>query len=172
MSTIQFSYSRWGNFVSNKYSLVMRLSDCAIIGTEDNDGHICSLTEKDIEICNINKFEYKIVEKMSDFITELARKDDIIKKLENELTTLKNQKTFSVEQPTTDVLTKEQISKFVDKMLRDDMVNIELLPDWAEKKLYVNVLTLLVGLMRNALSSTSIETLGQKITFTVQPSTN
>lgn len=62
---------------------------------------------------------------------------------------------------------KGSIEKLVSEMLKNDNVNSSYIPDFVEKKLYTNVFTLLIGMMKEVLEDTSINFLNQKISFTM-----
>lgn len=62
-----------------------------------------------------------------------------------------------------------QLNAFVEKMLTDENVNIAYLPDFVERQLYRNVFTILLGVIQNLFSTTSINLLNHKIAFTISP---
>lgn len=63
-----------------------------------------------------------------------------------------------------------KIEEFVDKMLEDENVNIKYLPDFVEKKIYINVFNLVLGLLDNLMDSTKIEFMGHHIKLDLQSS--
>lgn len=62
---------------------------------------------------------------------------------------------------------KNSIEKLVSEMLKNENVNSSYIPDYVEKKIYTNVFTLLIGMMKEILEDTSINVLNQKISFTM-----
>jgi hypothetical protein len=62
---------------------------------------------------------------------------------------------------------KNSIEKLVSEMLKNENVNSSYIPDYVEKKIYTNVFTLLIGMMKEVLEDTSINILNQKISFTM-----
>ena len=67
---------------------------------------------------------------------------------------------------------KLNVEEFVDDMLKDVDVNIKGLPDFIEKKIYTNVLTILIGILSKVLTTTSVEVLNHKIKFDIVPKEN
>ena len=59
------------------------------------------------------------------------------------------------------------IENYVDEMLEDDEIN-SIIPDYVEKKIYKNVFTLVLKLMKNFTDSASISFLDQEITFNLR----
>ena len=55
-----------------------------------------------------------------------------------------------------------------DEMLKDEEIN-SVIPDYIEKKIYKNVFTLVLKLVRNITDSTSITFLDQELTITLDP---
>jgi hypothetical protein len=66
-------------------------------------------------------------------------------------------------------LSRAKVDEFVEKLLQDDSVNISYLPDWVERKLYKNILNLILGLLDNTFNTTSIKLLGHLLTFNIVP---
>ena len=58
------------------------------------------------------------------------------------------------------------VDKYVDEMLKDEEIN-SVIPDYIEKKIYKNVFTIVLKLVRNITDSTSISFLDQELTFTL-----
>lgn len=71
-----------------------------------------------------------------------------------------------------EALSKVKIEEFVNKCLQDKMINSELLPDWLERKLYVNILTLVIGLMKETLETSSVNFIGHQLVFDIKPIEN
>lgn len=64
---------------------------------------------------------------------------------------------------------KELIQEFVKTMLEDENINIKGIPDCIERKIYENVLTLLLRMMDKILGTTDIHLLNHHIVFDVIP---
>jgi len=62
-----------------------------------------------------------------------------------------------------------KINQLVDEILNDDNLNIKYLPDWVEKRLYRNVLRMVLGLADHLMDTTSIHFFGHKIIFDLVP---
>jgi len=58
------------------------------------------------------------------------------------------------------------IDKYVNEMLKDEEIN-SVIPDYIEKKIYKNVFTLVLKLVRNITDSTSISFLDQELKITL-----
>lgn len=64
-------------------------------------------------------------------------------------------------------LSKIKIQEFVEKLIRDEQLNINWLPDYVEKQIYFNVFNIVMRLLTDILDETSIELIGHKIKFLV-----
>lgn len=69
-------------------------------------------------------------------------------------------------------LSKIRIKHMVDEMLKDENVNIKFFPDWVERKIYINMFTLLLNALSRATDSTSLKILDHELTFDFKPSSN
>lgn len=66
-------------------------------------------------------------------------------------------------------LSKIQIKSFVDELLKDKKINIEYLPDYVEKQIYYNIITIVMGIAEHSLSTFKIEFLGHEIDILLHP---
>lgn len=66
------------------------------------------------------------------------------------------------------LLSRDDIRKYIDKLLENENANVGFLPDFVEKKIYENVFIFLLGLLENTLEQSSIEVLGHKIKAEIQ----
>jgi hypothetical protein len=66
-------------------------------------------------------------------------------------------------------ISDEAVKQFVDKLINDPNININGFPDYIERKVYQNVVTVIMGIVDQVLSSTEIKILNHKIVFTVLP---
>jgi hypothetical protein len=64
---------------------------------------------------------------------------------------------------------KQLIHEFVQDLLKNDKVNIKGLPDCIEKKIYENILNMLIGTLDKVLESTDIKLLNHRIIFDIVP---
>lgn len=112
---------------------------------------------------------------------ELIKKDGTIKDLKKEIKALKkmyadlqHQKAEELkdrvrEEMEQGELSEQQIALFVEELLGDDAVNIDYFPDFVERKIYINVFNILLGLIRKTLGNTSIKFIGHEITLKMKP---
>lgn len=101
---------------------------------------------------------------------ENARLLKNIQKRDEEITSLK--KANLVKKKSADVFErkmKESIKNLVDEMLENDKINNSYIPDFIERKLYENVFTVIIGLLKETLENTSIKLLNQNITLNIEP---
>lgn len=61
------------------------------------------------------------------------------------------------------------IKHFVDSLIEDEDINIPYVPDCIERRIYRNVLKLVLGTADRVLQSTFIELLGHRIRFDLEP---
>ena len=57
----------------------------------------------------------------------------------------------------------------MEKILQDEDINIKYMPDGVERKLYNNILTLLVGLLDRLFKSVSFQMIGHRLRVTMIP---
>lgn len=69
-----------------------------------------------------------------------------------------------------DEQSKQIIHEFVRQLVNDENINVRGLPDFIEKKMYQNIITLLIALLEHTLETGEIKILGHSITFTIRPS--
>lgn len=65
--------------------------------------------------------------------------------------------------------TRTKIDDIVDKFMENDAINQKAIPDFVERAIYRNVLTLVTGLMTEVLEGVELQALGHKIKLTVEP---
>lgn len=93
------------------------------------------------------------------------------KKLGNISTSLENKQvsTSIIQDTIGSVLSHEQIDIFVERLLNDVNVNITYLPDFVERQIYRNMITILLGVVQNLSDTTEIKFLGHKMKLSVVP---
>jgi len=64
-------------------------------------------------------------------------------------------------------INKDSLRLFVSKMLDKEEINMGYIPDFVEKKLYENILNIILNIIDNILSETSIKIFNHKIVFDV-----
>lgn len=77
--TLPISKNEYGNFEHRETSLLLDEKTKKVIGKQNADGTIASLTKEDIDTCNRYKFQYEIPTNLNesrDKITVVAGKDD------------------------------------------------------------------------------------------------
>jgi TolA-binding protein len=73
----------------------------------------------------------------------------------------KQEKVFSIN--------PENVNQYITTLLNNESINISLLPDVAERKIYNDIFTIIMNIMNETLKTTKIEFIGHEITFTVKP---
>ena len=118
------------------------------------------------------KHEKVLIEKETE-LKKLKKEIDALKKINEEL------KREEVEQIRTrikdslisdDKLSEDQIKLFVEELLKDQDVNIGVIPDWAERRIYENVFTMLIGLIRKTVDTSSVKFMGHEVGFEMRAS--
>jgi hypothetical protein len=69
-------------------------------------------------------------------------------------------------------ISNEAVTSFIDQMIRSEHVNISYLPDYVEKSIYTNILTIILGILENVLGTTELRLLSHVITFNITPESN
>tara|TARA_Y100000389_G_scaffold114197_1_gene111387 strand:- start:421 stop:888 length:468 start_codon:yes stop_codon:yes gene_type:complete len=64
-------------------------------------------------------------------------------------------------------LSKIKIEEFVEKLISDEQLNINWLPDYVERQIYFNVFNIIMRLLTDILQDTSLELIGHKIKFNI-----
>jgi hypothetical protein len=64
-------------------------------------------------------------------------------------------------------LSKIKIEEFVEKLISDEQLNINWLPDYVERQIYFNVFNIIMRLLTDILEDTSLELIGHKIKFNI-----
>jgi len=64
-------------------------------------------------------------------------------------------------------MSKIKIEEFVEKLISDEQLNINWLPDYVERQIYFNVFNIIMRLLTDILEDTSLELIGHKINFNI-----
>ena len=107
--------------------------------------------------------------KINDLIKQVESLKNTNAQLEAKFLNISSSTTGLVGKQQLKVLSKAKVEEFVEQLLADDSVNISYLPDFVERQLYKNVLNLVLGLLDNTLSTTSVKFLGHVLTFDLVP---
>ena len=87
ISSIQIKKNDHGNYEHPETKLIFDKESKQVIGKQQDDGTISTLTEEDIQQCDQFKFTYKIPEKIitesEKHLTSVANDDDIVETLED-----------------------------------------------------------------------------------------
>ncbi len=150
------------------------------IADNNNDG-IVTREEFDNWVSHFDSNYKDAVEKKEREIIEANLKITDLEKQIESLTELLNKKNASRsnnsiiyakrENPNLneDELSQIRIDEMVDDLLKDENINIKYFPDWVEKQLYRNVLSLCINLMDSVLDTTNINFMGHQVTFDLHP---
>jgi len=66
----------------------------------------------------------------------------------------------------------EAIRKVVDKYLENELINNVFIPDFLERRIYMNVTKLVLGLLQETLESINVDFLGHRISLNIEPISN
>lgn len=67
---------------------------------------------------------------------------------------------------------KAQIERIVNDLLNDESVNIKYFPDFVERQLYINVISMVIHLLEHFLSESNITFMGHQLSFDLKPVTD
>jgi hypothetical protein len=118
------------------------------------------------------EFEQKYGQQM----TELKKQNESLKQINQDLekqlhelhdVRLKSHDTTENLQPLGQ-LSRERINQSVERMINNSTVNISYIPDFVERQIYRNVFRILIGLVDELTSQTSLEVLGHHLTFNLE----
>jgi len=66
-------------------------------------------------------------------------------------------------------LSSDIINEYVQKLINDENINIDYLPNFIEKTIYKNIFTILIGVINNLIDTTEIKFLNHNITLNIEP---
>ena len=121
-----------------------------------------AVEKKEREIITAN-LKIEDLEHQIESLTDILNKKE--KKKQNNIIYAKRE----VPNPNEDELSEIRINEMVDDLLKDENINIKYFPDWVEKQLYRNVLSLCINLMDSVLDTTNINFMGHQVTFDLHP---
>lgn len=131
------------------------------------------------EITSKNSKKKEELTKTKQKVVELEKQIEALIKLNDDL----NKQTQQIQQTNTTVKAKKDLSQenelsqlrieeMVEELLANQNINIKYFPDWVEKQLYRNVISLVMNLMDSVLDQTNIDFMGHQITFDLHPLSN
>lgn len=71
--------------------------------------------------------------------------------------------------PTDDASENDAVNAIVEKFLKNDLVNNPYIPDFIERRLYANVVKLVLGMLKETVEASNVDILGHRISFTFSP---
>ena len=106
-------------------------------------------------------------------IEQLIKENEKLKKNIQNLESKKANETIILKNNNLNIIDEQlqiSIKKLVDDLLSNENINLDILPDYVERKIYENVFTVAIGLLKETLEKTKITILNQDITFNLHPS--
>jgi len=157
----------------------------------DNLENLINTYESRVEILVNNKFSSMIKNDKPKNVAELIEAQEKIKELQQynaelllENDRLRNPKKSPIdsaavidilkEKDSYDIhkISDEKIAELVEEFLKNEGINIKYFPDWVERKLYKNIFTIFLNLIKEILEDTNVKFLGHQLTFKVTPEDN
>lgn len=123
------------------------------------------ITDSDKELINANQ-EIKELQRQ---ITSLKKINDDLQKEINDKPLILSTNPDTARSLDLKEISKVKINQLVDEILSDNDLNIKYLPDWVEKRIYRNVLRMVIGLADHMVDTTSVNFLGHKLIFDLVP---
>jgi hypothetical protein len=126
-----------------------------------------------------NKHFYSSEQEINYYKNELNKQQDRIKKMEEMM--IKFTKYHSeydnevkiekekIEKKIINEISKEKIKDFVNNLLTDEDINIIYLPDIVERQIYINILTIILGIVNHSLDDINIKFLEHNLKMSFHP---
>lgn len=160
--------------MGNNFSSHQELNNSFITKNEFEEWK--SKHQTDLEIFKQNIITMKdreYTEKVNDLSKQIDTLKNINKSLEDKLNgdnsnNLISNKKDKIDTPQNKE-TSIQIDEIVDRMITNKIMNIKYLPDFVERQLYKNMLSILIGFLNETIQNGSIQLLGQQITLQMTP---
>jgi len=99
--------------------------------------------------------------------SEIAALNDEIAALNDEIAALKAD--ADADADTTQPSTSDVIENIVDRFLHSEFTNNPLIPDFIERRLYRNVVKLIIVILKETLETANVDVLGHRIIFSLEP---
>jgi len=135
---------------------------------EEKLKHEKVLIKKDVELKDLKK-ELKALKKINGALQK-KKVEEIKTRIKDGFDEDKSSSIFAETDRKTNKLSEDQIRLFVDELLKDQDVNISVLPDWAERQIYINVFNILLGLVKKTVETSSIKFIGHEVGLNMRPS--
>jgi hypothetical protein len=116
--------------------------------------------EREVKHNNLNNDLIKQLESLKNINSELVEK---LQKAEQENIEKITQEVS--EKNKVKLLSKKQVKIFVDNILKKESVNVGVIPDFVEKKIYQNIFNTLISLVDSVLENTKIIIMGHEVTL-------
>jgi hypothetical protein len=68
--------------------------------------------------------------------------------------------------------TDEILDDIIERYMKNDLINNPAIPDWIERKIYKNILKMVIGILTETAENTDLELLGHTISVSVKPKTD
>lgn len=121
-----------------------------------------SKPDKEIEDLKneLNKIKINYIDNIGVLKSEIK----LIKKQNRDLEEkLREQETVSAD------ISKQKIELYVDNLLRNPNINAKYFPDGIEKKLYTNVITMIMSIVEKSIEDININFMGHELSFVMKP---
>lgn len=67
---------------------------------------------------------------------------------------------------------EQAIERMVDRYLANKQINSKFIPDAIERKMYKNMLRILIGLLKDTFNNAHVDLLGHRVSFSMHPINN
>ena len=124
------------------------------------------IIKNDTSLNTIEKLQKQLLILENIYYISCKQQDDLNKKivsLQNSKVILENKELL---------ISGEKLNEYIDNILKNDAINIGVLPDFAEKQLYKNILNLILNIIDNTFKNTSFKFLGHEIIVVLKPDYN
>lgn len=101
--------------------------------------------------------------------SEIAALNDEIAALNDKIAALKAEAEADADADTTQPSTSDVIENIVDRFLHSEFTNNPLIPDFIERRLYRNVVKLIIVILKETLETANVDVLGHRIIFSLEP---
>jgi len=101
--------------------------------------------------------------------TELIREIERLRTENDELRRVINTNTLNYRSVDLSSESKEAIQAFASKLVENPDINIRGLPDCIERKIYTNIMTIVLGLVQEFTNTTTVSILGHKLVIRILP---
>lgn len=147
---------------------------------EELESKIADIDKNNDQVISVQEFREWQMEKEINYvnkITYLEQQVETLKSLNEELQNrIKNKVSNDAsnvhKQNIATKVSTQEIKKYVEEMLKNKDVNIKMLPDFVERKIYQNMFEMILGMVDHILETTKIDFMGHEILFDVREKQN